>query len=588
MIPTEDRLPTATGAQVLSELRRIMRGQWFAAALIALVMIGAAAAGLVMPIALGRVVDAVQEGRSTSYLAVIAAAIVAATVVQAVLNGVGIVLSARVFDRLVARLRERLIERALRLPPSVIERAGTGDLLTRAGDDVYNVSDAMSSVLPTFATSVFTIAITAVGLAVIDPRFLLGFAIAIPIQVFAVWSYLRVAPPLFDEAMAVGGHRSNQVIGSFRGARTVIAFRQTEAHLDRIAAATWPVVRYGLLVRIVFNRLFTRLTASELAGLVGLLAVGYRLVGAGQITVGEATTGILLVFRLFQPIRQILLVTDQMQRGLTSLARVVGVLTVPIGGGDEPRRERPPTDAPPAVHVRDVRFAYHRGHPVLDGVDLHISSGEHVALVGASGAGKTTLATLIAGVHRPDSGAILIDGTDIATHDRAALAEDVTLISQETHTFAGPLRDDLTLATPDATDDEIDAALRLVGAADWVGALPGGLECIVGGHARHLTAAQEQQLALARLVLKNPSLVILDEATAAAGSSSARLLERAADAAVSGRTALFVAHRLSQAARSGRVIVMDHGHIVEDGTHEQLLAAGGRYADLWEAWSAHR
>ena len=179
MIPTEDRLPTATGAQVLSELRRIMRGQWFAAALIALVMIGAAAAGLVMPIALGRVVDAVQEGRSTSYLVVIGAAIVAATVVQAVLNGVGIVLSARVFDRLVARLRERLIERALRLPPSVIERAGTGDLLTRAGDDVYNVSDAMSSVLPTFATSVFTIAITAVGLAVIDPRFLLGFAVAV-------------------------------------------------------------------------------------------------------------------------------------------------------------------------------------------------------------------------------------------------------------------------------------------------------------------------------------------------------------------------------------------------------------------------
>ena len=127
------------------------------------------------------------------------------------------------------------------------------------------------------------------------------------------------------------------------------------------------MVRYGLLIRIVFNRLFTRLTASELVGLVGLLAVGYRLVGADQITVGEATTGILLVFRLFQPIRQILLVTDQMQRGLTSLARVVGVLTVPIGGVDEPRRERPATGTPPTVHVRDVRFAYHRGHPVLDG-----------------------------------------------------------------------------------------------------------------------------------------------------------------------------------------------------------------------------
>jgi ATP-binding cassette subfamily C protein len=235
---------------------------------------------------------------------------------------------------------------------------------------------------------------------------------------------------------------------------------------------------------------------------------------------------------------------------------------------------RPAADGGRPVSVRGVRFAYEAGHEVVGGVDLDVGPGERVALVGASGAGKTTLAKLVAGIHPPTGGEIR--------------ADTVVLITQEVHVFAGPLADDLRLARPDATDDELSAALDVVGALDWVRALPDGLATEVGEGGRRLTAAQAQQLALARMVLADPPVVILDEATAEAGSAGARLLERASAAALEGRSALVVAHRLTQASAADRVVVLDAGTVVESGTHGDLLAAGGRYASLWEAWSGTR
>lgn len=221
-----------------------------------------------------------------------------------------------------------------------------------------------------------------------------------------------------------------------------------------------------------------------------------------------------------------------------------------------------------------ARHCYDDGPVVLQDIALRLAPGERVALVGASGAGKSTLASITAGIIAPADGSVCLRGVPLAHLGEHRVRREIALISQEVHVFAGPLRDDLRLADPDATDAEMTAALDLVGATAWLRTLPDGLATSVGEGGRHLTAAQAQQLALARLVLADPFVAILDEATAEAGSAGARDLDRAAAAATEGRTTLIVAHRLSQAATADRVVVLEHGRVAEQGTHDQLLEAG--------------
>jgi ATP-binding cassette subfamily C protein len=285
------------------------------------------------------------------------------------------------------------------------------------------------------------------------------------------------------------------------------------------------------------------------------------------VSVGTATAAALYFHGLFNPINVALAVVDDVQSATASLARLVGVADLP------PEEKTEPAHVDRTVRAEGVRHAYHSGHEVLHGVDLEIKPGERVALVGASGAGKTTMAKLIAGIHTPTAGGIRVGGT-------------VVLITQEVHVFAGPLADDLRLAAPSRNDEQLREALERVGAQGWVDALPDGMSTVVGEGGHRLTAAQAQQLALARLVLADPPIVILDEATAEAGSAGARLLEGATAAALAGRSALVVAHRLTQAAAADRVVVLDQGRVVEAGTHEELLRKGGYYAGLWEARSA--
>ncbi|MCM3925466.1 ABC transporter ATP-binding protein/permease, partial [Frankia sp. AiPs1] len=243
-----------------------------------------------------------------------------------------------------------------------------------------------------------------------------------------------------------------------------------------------------------------------------------------------------------------------------------------------------------SLAVRDLRYAYLPGQEVLHGVSFDVPAGGSVALVGGSGGGKTTLAKLLAGVHPPTAGTIRVGGSGGGGTgtDPLTLRATVALVTQEVHVFAGTLAEDLRLAAPRASEAELWNALAAAGAADWVAALPDGLDTVVGDGGLDLDPARAQHLALARLQLADPAVAILDEATAEAGSSGARQLEAAAQRVLAGRTSIVVAHRLSQAADADLILVLDDGHVVERGSHADLLAASGRYAQLWRTWSAHR
>jgi len=274
---------------------------------------------------------------------------------------------------------------------------------------------------------------------------------------------------------------------------------------------------------------------------------------------------------------------DHLQIGAASLARLLGVAQVPddrTAGTDRPADER--------LEARDVRYSYVDGRDVLHGISLTVRPGERIAIVGPSGAGKSTLGRLLAGIHAPGSGSVTVGGAPLHGLPLPELRRHVALVTQEHHVFIGTLRENVALARPSATDDEIRAALVAVDAWGWAAELPGGLDAEVGSGALSLSPAQAQQLALARLVIADPHTLVLDEATSLIDPSAARHLERSLAAVLEGRTVIAIAHRLFSAHDADRVAVVEDGVISELGSHAELVAANGPYASLWRSWHGER
>jgi ATP-binding cassette subfamily C protein len=577
-------LPTATPAQTRRTVWELMRPQRLrAAATIAVLFVGTAA-GLAVPPVLGHIVDIVADDRPAADLTAPAVALLALALAQGVLTGLGTALVARVGEPVLAQLRERVVRRALWLPLGQVERAGSGDLLARVGDDVAATAQAVRNALPPFAISALTVGLTVVGLAALDWRLALAGLCAAPIQVWTLRWYLQRAAPLYAAERAAGSGRAQQLLDSIGGASTVRAFGLGVPHTARIAARSGAAMDLTLSAVRLQTRFYGRLNVAELVGTSAILLAGFLLVRDGAATVGEATAAALYFIRLFDPLNMLLGLIDDVQSATASLARLVVVAQLPEPV--EPAAPGRPRDA--SVRVAAASFGYEPGHEVLHGVDLELAPGERVALVGVSGAGKTTLAKLIAGIHDASSGEVALGGVPIAQLGPRATRHAVGLITQEVHVFAGALADDLRLARPHASDDELAAALDRVGALGWARALPDGLDTVIGRGGHRLGAAQSQQLALARLVLADPPIAVLDEATAEAGSAGARMLEQAATRALEGRTALVVAHRLTQAIEADWIVVLDGGRMRESGTHDALVAGGGAYAGLWAAWTSSR
>ncbi|GII57153.1 multidrug ABC transporter permease [Planotetraspora thailandica] len=590
---TRDLLPVATPARTRSAVRELLRPHRRLALGAFAVMVAATAIGLATQPLLGRIVDLVAErgtqdgGAAALTWPVTLLALVA--LAQGAATTLGLALTATLGETVLSRLRERFVDRALRLPLEQVERAGSGDLTARVTADVSQVADAVRSALPELARSVLTIVLTLGALALLDWRFLLAALVAVPVQAHTARWYIRRAVPLYAAQRVAAGAQQQQLLDTIGGAATVRAFRLEDEHAGRVSRLSLAAVELTMRgVRLVL-RFYSRLHVAEYAGLAAVLVAGFFLVRSGSASIGTATAAALYFHGLFGPVNTALVLLDDAQSAGASLARIVGVALPETDTATGTETGTAPDTTPvsgagPAVLVSGLGFAYEPGRPVLHDVDLALRPGERVALVGTSGAGKTTLATLVAGVHRPSTGSVRLAASP--GWERADRADRVVaLVTQEVHVFAGPLAEDLRLARPGATDDELREALARVDALAWAEALPAGLRTVVGEGGHRLTPAQEQQVALARLVLADPPVAVLDEATAEAGSTGARTLESAAGRAVEGRTALVVAHRLTQAESADRVVVMDAGRIVESGGHDELKAAGGPYASLWEAWS---
>ncbi|GHI88855.1 multidrug ABC transporter permease [Streptomyces xanthophaeus] len=583
--PERELLPTATGARTFAVVRELLRRhRLLSFAAVSVLVLGTGIGLLTAPL-LGWIVDLVIDKRGESALTVPMILLLAVAVARGIATAIGKSLVARLGETVLAELRERFIARALRLPLERVEKAGSGDLTSRVTGDVTLIARAVRQALPEFAGAFLTIVLTLVGLTVLDWRFLAAVLLAVPVHILTVRWYIPRAASIYAAHRVATGALQHQLLDSVGGVRTVRAFRLGGRHEELVEQRSQTAVDLAARGMRLVSGFFSRLNIAEFIGMTAILVTGFFLVDNGSVSIGTATAAALYFHGLFNPINAALFLIDDAQSAGASLARLVGVSSLPAEREPDVRAAAPVDGS---VKVSGLSHAYVDGHPVLSEVDLVVADGERVALVGASGAGKTTLAKLIAGVHDPETGAISLGGVDSRELGPSGIRQAVTLISQEVHVFAGPLAEDLRLARPGATDEELRTALARVDALEWVDALPDGLATVVGEGGHRLTVTQAQHLALARLVLTDPPIAILDEATADAGSAGARVLETAALRALEGRTGLMVAHRLPQAATADRVVVLDRGRVVETGTHAELVAAGGRYAELWSAWSDSR
>ncbi|MCH1865411.1 ABC transporter ATP-binding protein [Nocardioides sp. CFH 31398] len=575
-----DTLPISTpreAARVAWPLLRRRPGA-LVATVVSLVLVGAA--GLVGPFMLGRVVDVVDDGGDQGRIVVAAVWIALAAVVGAVATTVGVTALAAAGQPALAELREEVLDVALHTDPARIERAGSGDLLSRVGDDVRLISESLTEAVPLVVNSLVTVAFTAGGLFLLDWRLGLAGLAAAPAYVLGLRWYLRRSGPKYRAERAANGVRAQALVTGLGSSATLRAHGLAPRAQERIESTSWSAAEITLDVFRLYTRFGFRMNMSEALGLLLVLGVGFLAARADAVSVGEVTAAALFFHRLFNPVGALLFFFDDVQSAGASLTRLTGMVLMPRPA--RPADVRPPADA--GVALRGITHAYVEDRPVVHGVDAVLAPGERVAVVGSTGAGKTTLAAVAAGRLHPTAGTVELGGVPLAAVE-ADGRPPVAVVTQEVHVYTGTVRDNLLLAKPSATDDELRAVLGDLGALGWVEALPDGLDTVVGEGGLELTPAQAQHLALARLPLADPLVAVLDEATAEAGSAGARDLERAASAATRGRTSLVVAHRLTQAAAADRVWVMHDGRVVDSGTHDELVAAGGRYAELWRAWS---
>jgi ABC-type multidrug transport system fused ATPase/permease subunit len=574
-------LPVATSADVRLKAREIFAAHRRAICWMLALHSLAALAAVVGPRLLGSMVQSVRDGTTASHIdhlaELLAVSLAAQTVLTFIARRSSFVLGETVF----AELREGFLERVLRLPLSTVERAGTGDLVTRSTGDVEALARTVRFAVPEVLVAIVTVLLTAVAAFLTDALVALPMLLGAPLIILGTKRYLRFAPAGYLREREGYAAYNGALAETVEGARTVEAMSLAKRRIARIEeemSNAYAAERYTLRLRTWW---FPTMEMAYALPVAASLGWGGWLVINGHANLGAVTAVTLYTVQIVDPVDRLISWLDEVQVGATALSRILGVQLVPddrVTGEAKPRDEH--------LVAEDVRFAYRENRDVLHGVDIDLVPGERLAVVGPSGAGKSTLGRLLAGIHPPRTGRVAVGGVPLVELPLDDLRRHVVLVTQEHHVFVGSLAENLLLARPDAERAELRDALAVVDALGWVDGLPAGLDTPVGSGGHAITPAQAQQVALARLVLADPHTLVLDEATSLLDPRAARHLERSLGAVLEGRTVVAIAHRLHTAHDAHRVAVVDGGRITELGSHDELMASGGAYAELWHSWRA--
>ncbi len=492
--------------------------------------------------------------------------------------------AARAGERFLDSLRVAAFDKLQALPLGFFERERAGVLVSRLTSDVQALNELVREALVEIFGSALQIVLTIVALVFLSPKLALISLAALPILIASSWSFHHGAGRAYHAIRDRVAETFTVLQEGLAGVRVVQAFRREAKTLDRYRPRSQAQVSAWRRASFVNIRLFAFLPLAQAAGLIVVLLAAASMYRRGEISIGTITAFVLYLIQLFDPIGRFTEWLGEFRQGLAALAKIVGLLEVPTPIAERPGAVELPREG--VLALRDVTFGYQEGRPVVRDLTLELRPGEHVALVGATGAGKSTVAKLLTRQYDPQKGRIELGGVDLRNAKLESLHRRIVLLPQEGHLFSGTIADNVRLAHPEATDDEVRSALRRIGALDRFDSLPGGLETDVQTRGVRLSAGERQLVGIARVALADPAVIVLDEATSSLDPATEAAVERALAAVAEGRTVVTIAHRLSTAERAHRVAVMENGRLVEVASHDELVEQGDRYARLWASWQA--